>query len=199
MRLERDLSPLLYYHSLWHTRDEVASRSEWLAEQEGLSNEARVLVGTAAYYHDIGLTCQYVDHEAVSVQIASAVLPGFGYLPQQIEIITSIISATRIPQSARGILQKVVADADLDVLGRADFFARNRALRAEMSALGSPLPDEIWYPQQLRFLEQHHYFTKTARRQRIAKKQENLRAMREIVTNCCPHSLETVVTSPSPV
>ena len=53
-RLEQDLSPLLYYHSLWHTRDEVASRSEWLAEQEGLSSEARVLVGTAAYFHDIG-------------------------------------------------------------------------------------------------------------------------------------------------
>ena len=55
-RLARDLPSWLYYHSLWHTQDEVAPRTEWLARQEGLSREATVLLGTAAYFHDIGFT-----------------------------------------------------------------------------------------------------------------------------------------------
>lgn len=197
-RLEHDLPSTLMYHSAWHSCEEVAPRAEWLAGQEGLSQEAQVLVGTAAFYHDIGFVRQIKDHEKASAQIAREILPHFGYTPAQIRLIAGMIAATRIPQSARTLLHQVVADADLDVLGRNDFHVRNAALRAETVALGGVAPDELWYPDQVRFLQQHAYFTTTARSQRCAGKQENLRAIREIIAECCPQYQEAPTAAYSP-
>ncbi len=197
-RLEQDLSPTLLYHSLWHTRDEVAERAQWLAVHEGQSQQAQILIVTAAYYHDIGFIRQVQGHEQASADIASKILPYFGYSQAQVRIIADIILATRIPQSASDPLQQIVADADLDVLGRVDFFERNEALRAELAALGSVTPDEVWYPAQVKFLQQHHYFTATARRQRWAQKQDNLLEMRRLAIDHCPRQRETAIASPAP-
>ncbi|MCU0521231.1 MAG: HD domain-containing protein [Anaerolineae bacterium] len=188
-RLARDLPSLLYYHSLWHTQDEVAPRAEWLARQEGLSREATILLGTAAYFHDIGFTrlLSGRDHEEESARIAINVLPRFGYLAHQVRIIQRIIYATRLPQTASNVLERVMADADLDVLGRSDYVARNTILRAERAALGESYSDEVWYTSQLQFLLQHRYFTRTASSQRGPGKSENVRQMQEIVADCCPH------------
>ena len=134
--MEQDLPATLFYHSLWHTRDEVAERAQWLAVHEGLSQRAEILIVTAAYFHDIGFIRQAQGHEEAGVEIASKILPYFGYSQAQVLTIADIILATRIPQSAAGLLQQVVADADLDVLGRDDFFVRNEALRAELSCFG---------------------------------------------------------------
>lgn len=189
-RLERELPSTLFYHSLWHTRDEVAPRAEWLAEREGLPDVSRLLVGTAAYFHDLGFVEQCHDHELCSALIAEEVLPHFGYSPVHIDVVTGMIAATRIPQSPRTLLDRILADADLDVLGRDDFFARNRSLRAESAAGGVIVPDSIWYGQQLRFLQQHRYFTATAREERNAKKRENLQALRTLISECCPLAAE---------
>lgn len=182
--LEEGLALDLVYHSLWHTQKEVALRVEWLAAQEGLSPEAQMLVGTAAYYHDIGFVRRRDDHENVSAQITGEILPRFGYTPTQVRLIQGMIRATRLPQNPHNILDAVVADADLDVLGRDDFFARNRALRTELAASGVTFTDQAWYSQQLRFLQQHHYFTATARQDRGAKKQENLRQLQALLSDC---------------
>jgi hypothetical protein len=40
------------------------------------------------------------------------------------------------------LLEEILADADLDVLGRDDFFSRGQALRAEREALGKMVSDE---------------------------------------------------------
>jgi uncharacterized protein len=197
-RLEHHLPPTLLYHSAWHSCEEVAPRAEWLAKREGLSTEAQVLVGTAAYYHDIGFTRQINMHERVSAQIAQEILPQFGYTPTQIRLIVSMIMATRIPQAARTLLHQVLADADLDVLGRKDFAARNALLRAETIALGQAAPDELWYPEQARFLRQHRYFTETACCQRNTGKQENLHTIQEIIAECCPHYQERPSAAPTP-
>lgn len=196
--LAHDLPVWLYYHSLWHTRDEVAPRAEWLARQEGLSREAIVLVGTAAYFHDIGFTRTSGGHEEESARIAADVLPSYGYHLRQVQIIQRIIYATRLPQSARNVLERVVCDADLDVLGRSDYLARNAALRDEKAALGEVHSDAVWYPDQLLFLQQHHYFTQTASRQRGPGKCENLRQMHEIVAECCPSRTRMPVAAPIP-
>ncbi len=197
LRLQRELPPALLYHTAWHTCDEVAPRAEWLALHEGLSQEAQILIGTAAFYHDIGITQGLEQHEKASAVIAMEILPRFNYTPPQIRLIVGMIMATRIPQSARTLLQQVVADADLDVLGRSDFFVRNAALRAESAALGDVKPDELWYPDQVRFLRQHRYFTATARAQRQPGKQQNLRTLLEIIAECCPQALESPRSTPT--
>lgn len=180
-RLEQELPSTLLYHSLWHTRDEVAVRAQWLAKHEGLSAKMQGLIATAAYLHDIGFIVQRIDHERMSARIAADTLPHFGFLPRDIAMIQGMILATRLPQTPRNIVEEVIADADLDVLGRNDFFVRNRALRDELAQAGIVTSDEEWYAQQVQFLARHHYFTEIARRQRVQTKLRNLERLHDMI------------------
>ncbi|HET7376831.1 MAG TPA: HD domain-containing protein [Anaerolineae bacterium] len=161
-RLERELSPLLVYHSLWHTTDDVVLATIRLADLENVQGEDRVLLLTAAFYHDIGFLKIRVGHEDASIQMAREALPQYGYLPRQIDIIAGIIHATQLPQSPRNLLEQILADADLDALGREDFFVRNQLLRQELENYGIPATEDEWDEIQLSFLESHHYFTRSA-------------------------------------
>lgn len=180
-RLERELPDYLLYHSLIHTRDDVVPAVERIAEKEGVTGEALTLLLTAAYFHDIGFTEGPTDHEETGVRIASEVLPRFGYAPEQIETVSAIIMATKLPQGPRTRLEEILADADLDVLGRDDFLTRNKLLRDELAALGKPTTDAAWYSGQLRLLKTHRYFTAAARSLRGMKKQENLEAVAQLL------------------
>jgi len=175
--LEHDLPLTLRYHTVWHTRDEVVPRVLWLAEREALPPEDTLMACVGAWYHDVGFVRQQEDHESVGADIAAEALAGLGFTDGQIEIARSIILATRLPQSPRTLVEQIVADADLDVLGRSDFFIRNRALRAEAVNGGRIPSDEVWYRQQASFMRAHRYFTSTARLERTAGKQANLRAL----------------------
>lgn len=181
--LIHDLSPTLFYHSVWHTRDEVVPRVEWLAKREDVSQEARSLVKIAAYFHDLGFIQQRDGHERASAQLAREVLPGFGYTPDQVEDIAGIILATQLPQNPHTLLEEIMADADLDVLGRNDFFVRNRALHAEIISGGEEISVAAWLAGQVRMLRQHHYFTATARQDRAQRKQQNLHILRDMAIN----------------
>jgi uncharacterized protein len=181
-RLEHELLPGYFYHSVVHTRDDVVPAVERLAGAYGLDGEELLLLRTAAYYHDLGFVEQRAAHEAVGVQIAELVLPRFGYQPGQIEAIGGIIMATRLPQSPHSLLQQILADADLDILGRSDFFSRNRALRAELAAFGQQFDDRRWYGDQLHFLQAHRYWTAAARSLRDDNKQRNCEALERLLS-----------------
>ena len=154
-KLERELPSQLRYHSLAHTQDDVVPAVERLAALEGVRDEALQLIRTAAYYHDIGFTCQGRNHEEASVRIAQEALPRFGFNAQQITRVVNMILATRIPHTPHNLLEAILADADLDLLGRADFWTRNQALREELFSAGCFAADAVWYANQLRFLTQH--------------------------------------------
>jgi uncharacterized protein len=176
-RLERELPSTLCYHTLAHTRDDVVLAAERLAAMEEVTGEELLLLRAAAYLHDLGFIVQHADHEAISARIACEVLPGFGYSPTQIKVITGIIMATQLPQSPRNLLEEILADADLDVLGRDDFWERNQTLRAELAAIGKPMTDEQWFSEQCKFIQGHRYWTVAARTLRDARKQENVAGM----------------------
>jgi hypothetical protein len=76
-------------------------------------------------------------------------------------------------------LEEILADGDLDNLGREDFDERSRLLRAEQEARGIHLSDQDWYRRQLEFVQTHQYFTQAASHLRNAKKQQNIRALIE--------------------
>lgn len=172
-RLDRELPPERCYHSIGHTRDEVAVVSLRLAELSNLNGLNLLLLQTAAFFHDIGFVVSHRDHEEVGVTIASAALPAFGYSPVHIRQIAALIRATRLPQRPRSLPAQILADADLDVLGRDDFLARNHTLRQELANFGQQFSDVAWYTQQLGFLRQHRYWTPAARHLRDATKGQN--------------------------
>lgn len=185
-RLEEELPPELTYHNLWHTRDDVLPAAQRLAAVAGLGEEERRLLETAAVYHDLGFTVQWQEHERLSARIAAAVLPGFGFSPNQIATIQGMIMATQLPQSPRTPLEELLADADLDVLGREDFWERNAHLREEFAASGTPLDDERWYANQLDVLCRHHYWTAAACALRDEGKARNIERLRACLGTVAP-------------
>lgn len=180
-RLENELPTSLYYHSLPHTRDDVAPGVERLALKYEIDGAALGLVKTAAYFHDIGFIKQVVDHEIASIQIAEKILPKFGLRPEHLQQISRMILATRLPQSPRSFLERILMDADLDVLGRDDFLSRSKDLRAELAANGLPTTEEAWYKRQLAFLKRHRYFTAAARDLRETTKQQNIAILENLL------------------
>jgi len=176
-RLERELSPNLLYHGIKHTRDEVLPAVERLASMEGVQGDLLLLLLTAAWFHDLGFVEQPQYHELISARIAVQVLPGFGYTNEQVEIVRWAILATILPQDPQNLLEQILTDADLDILGRDDFMLRNGELRHELAFFGKEYTDREWYTQQLKFLESHTYFTASARTLRDAGKLKNIREL----------------------
>jgi uncharacterized protein len=177
--LERELSPDLTYHNLWHTCEDVLPAAQRLAALLGVGEDETRLLEIAAAYHDLGYTAQRHEHERLGAEIAERVLPGFGFSPAQVVAVQGMIMATQLPQSPHTLLEQILADADLDVLGREDFFGRNEDLRAELVSSGLNIDLERWYTTQLQILESHHYWTAAARSLRDAGKQRNILALRQ--------------------
>ena len=157
-----DLSPNLLYHGITHTRDDIVTTVEMLANMEGIHGNVLSLLLTAAWFHDLGFVEQSQYHELISARIAAHVLPGFGYTEDQIEVVRWAILATALPQAPQSQLDQILTDADLAVLGSEDFLARNDILRRELSLLGKEFADREWYTGQIKFIEGHTYFTESA-------------------------------------
>jgi uncharacterized protein len=180
-RLESELSPKLYYHGVHNTRDDVLPAVERLAEMVNINGEEMVLLRTAALYHDIGYIEHYLDHEAIGARIASEELPELGYSTEQVQIIVDLIMATRMPQSPRTDLEELICDADLDSLGRDDFFVVSHSLRLELKEMGIVTSVREWYLRQLKFLESHTYLSIAAQDLRTDGKQQNIDELRDIL------------------
>jgi uncharacterized protein len=182
-RLEQELTPDLTYHSLRHTLHDVLPAAQRLGEMEGISADDTLLLNTAALYHDIGYIEQYTRNEEIAVRIAAETLPDFGYSNSQIERIGQIIMATQLPQQPQDLLQSLICDADLDALGRDDFYILSFALRLELERYGQPTTLREWFERQLAFLEAHSYFTPSAQSLRDAQKQHNAQEIRNLLNS----------------
>lgn len=172
-RLKKELSPQLYYHNADHALD-VFEAAKRIGEAEGITGEEMQLLLTAAYYHDSGFLIKAKGHEEESCRIAREALPGYGYNEDEIGRICGMIMATRLPQSPANHLEEIIADADLDNLGRDDFFEISHKLFLENSFFGKVGDETEWNRQQIDFIKSHQYFTKTAINLRQAKKDANL-------------------------
>ena len=176
-KLESGLPSYLHYHSPEHTK-EVVVATDKLANAEHISERDLIIVKTAALFHDCGFLETYSDHEEISCDMARKWLPQFEYSTDEIEEICSIILATKIPQTPHNHLEEILADADLDYLGRDDFFTIGNRLYEELAMFGIVHNEDDWNRLQIKFLENHHYFTPTAIRLRKAQKEAHLQSIK---------------------
>jgi uncharacterized protein len=175
------LPPDLYYHGINHTVQDVTPAVKRHATLAGVNGEELLLLETAAFYHDCGYLKQYYFNEPIAVDIAADALPGFGYSSEQIGRIGRIIMATQLPQKPENFLEEIMCDADLDSLGRDDFFITSHCLRLELAAYGQPTNVYEWYEKQLSFLLSHTYFTDIARAARDAGKKRNIEEIKKLL------------------
>jgi len=180
-KLVDELNPDLTYHSIEHTLDVLQSASN-IAVLEKIGQTDKILLETAALFHDSGMLKTYNGHEDASVEIVEQYLPEFGYDRKQIDIISNMIITTKLPQSAQTFLEKILCDADLDYLGREDFFMIAPQLQYEWNTMGIRKTSlREWFELQVMFLQNHEFFTESSKRLRNEKKTDNLKQVKELV------------------
>ena len=180
-RLNAGLAKTLTYHNVNHTLD-VLNRACEIARYENISNpEDLLLLQISALYHDIGFLDTYHGHEERSCAIATEDLPRFGLSKAQVNKISGLIRATKVPQTPLTRLEEIICDADLDYLGRNDFFDIAAGLYPEFCLQGIVKCEQEWDLLQISFLESHRYFTKSSLQRRQAKKLEHLNQIKDRV------------------
>lgn len=167
------LDPHLTYHSKEHTID-VMTQAIRIAESEGISDSYQLLtLKFATLFHDIGFLETYANHEAKGCEMFLKYAAMEHFSETEMADIKSLIMATKLPQSPKNHLEEIICDADLDYLGRGDFFSIGDNLRKEFLHYNIVANNEAWEKLQLNFLKNHQYFTKSSRKLREPVKQKN--------------------------
>lgn len=179
-KLDSELPAQLTYHGVHHTLDVLAITKE-LCYLENITAYDTILLKTAALFHDSGFVISNVEHEKKGCRIARQFLPDFGYSPAEIEQVCGMIMATKIPQSPQNFLEEIICDADLDYLGREDFYDIGATLFSELRAYDILDTEQEWNLIQVKFLENHTFFTATNRLRRAPKKAAYLDELRGLV------------------
>lgn len=175
-KLDR-LSDQLSYHRKEHSLD-VLKQATHIAIQEGIKNPHQLLLlQTAALYHDCGFLESYFDHESHSCKIFLQDANLYSFNEADIQIIQDLILATRVTQTPNTLLEKILCDADLDYLGRSDFFQLGNLLKTELLHFEILKNEADWDALQIVFLRDHKYYTKYSRENREPVKQEHLKIL----------------------
>ena len=179
-KLEKELPDYLYYHNYKHTID-VVNQAELIGYGEGVSDEEILLLKTAALFHDSGHIISYQNHEYYGCQIAKEILPKYNYTQEQIDKICELIMATELPPRPKNLLERIMCDADLDYLGRADFIPVSNTLYEELKAQNKINDLNTWNKIQVKFLTSHQYFTETANKLREVNKEKQIERIKSLI------------------
>ena len=178
--LEDKLPDHLSYHGIHHTLDVMEVCKEYI-EREGIKDEEACLLKVGALMHDIGFVESVENREANGARIAEEMLPEFDFTPEQIEVVKGLILATKVPQRPKNKLERIICDADLDYLGRDDFYPISRTLFEELKAIDKISSESDWMRLQVLFLESHYYHTDFAVANRQPEKEKRLDELRKHV------------------
>ena len=178
--LNSKLSKDLYYHCIHHTLDVLKVINQYVKREKIRGDEAKLL-RIGVLLHDIGYTVSIHDHELRGMEIAEKLMSQFGFSNNHIEIVKDLILSTRVPQKPKNKLEKMICDADLDYLGRPDFYKIGDLLYKEMRAYSNIENKKNWNKVQIKFLEAHQYHTDFARKNRQPNKEERIKELKRMV------------------
>ena len=88
-----------------------------------------------------------------------------------------MIMATKIPQSPKTKLEKILADADLEYLGTDKAAVLANHLFNELKALNPLLTEEAWNKTEIDFLTAHPFFTGYCKENKEQAKQAYLKSL----------------------
>jgi predicted metal-dependent HD superfamily phosphohydrolase len=152
------------YHNFQHTCA-VVEAAEELSDHYELSERDRTVIQLAAWFHDTGYDEGWQEHELRGADIAEAFLHQHRVDDRSlIEDVRGAILATKVPQRPRGILEEIVADADLSHLGDVSYWDRCGRVRQEFAITRNLImSDQEWIDFELGFMLDHEFHTEAAR------------------------------------
>jgi len=172
------VNPEFVFHNLDHT-EAVAEACSQMADYYQLNDEDRFVLKLSAWFHDTGYSAGKVEgHEEISAQIATQFLQQHHISEIIQQRVSSCIRATHMPQSPISQVEKILCDADLAHLASPDYKAMSQLLKQEReSLLGQKIPKKEWRKGNIRFLQEHTYFTDYGQQTLEPKKLENLQGL----------------------
>ncbi|NNC70142.1 MAG: HD domain-containing protein [Flavobacteriaceae bacterium] len=178
--LQTELSEDLSYHGFQHTLDVLKVCNQYVKREKIDAHNAKLL-RLGALLHDIGFTISNIDHEERGVEIADKLMTELDFSEKDINKVKGLILATRIPQTPKNHLEKIICDADLDYLGRSDFYKISNFLFKELKVFDIINTKYEWDKAQIRFLEAHKYHTDFALKYRQPNKEERIAELKQAV------------------
>ncbi len=151
------------YHNLRHTQRVVESTLELIEGEKVDDNNAEQLL-VAAWFHDLGYTVSYNDHEEHSCQFAKEFLTKNDCTSKFIESVCSLIMATVSDYEPKNNLEKIIRDADSSHFAVKSFMATSELLREELASIvGKNHSIADWREENIRLLRTNHrFYTKYA-------------------------------------
>ncbi|MEN0004411.1 MAG: Pycsar system effector family protein [Bacteroidota bacterium] len=176
--LTEKLGPNYTYHNLEHTIS-VRDNCLKLGRMLELDQQDLEILELAALFHDTGFINRYKDHETESIFIAKKFLQEQDYPIEYRAQVLACIDATRNDREPTNLMERIIIDADLGNLGNTNYPKNLQKLRNEWEkVLGNNYEDEEWYLLNHRFLEQHEYRTKAAKKLFNDNQKKNKKAMK---------------------
>ncbi len=170
----------LCYHNISHTLDVVRVVNQYI-RREKIDSYSAYILRIATLLHDIGYTVTKVEHEQKSIEIAEQLMLEYDFSPTDIELVRGLIKATRIPQSPKNYLERILCDSDLDYLGRKDFYQISDQLYKELKQSSMVSNINEWNKAQIKFLEVHQYHTAFARKYRQPEKEKRILEIKKTI------------------
>ena len=174
--LKRKLAPYLTYHSYYHIID-VANVCDMYINLYRIDDNMAKLIRIAAICHDFGYTESPSEHEQRSTVLIEPFLKPV-LTNEEIALVNGMIMATKIPQQPKTFYEKILADADLDYLGRSDYNELSENLHQEFLHFGVIKSQREWIDLQIKFLENHQYHTLYAKWNRRKLKLSKLKELK---------------------
>ena len=177
-QLREKLPDYLSYHSIDHIIDVANVCNEYI-EYYHIPEEMAKLLRIAAICHDYGFIESTLDHEERGIVALQGLLTPI-LNRQEVEIINGMIRATKVPQEPKTFYEEILADADLDYLGRKDYDEISAKLFKEYLHLGVVSNKIGWLDLQISFLENHKFHTDFAKKNRKKSKTKKLKELKSL-------------------
>jgi len=161
--LNEKLENTYLYHNLAHTQRVVKKTAE-LLEDSNLDDKQKNNLLLSAWFHDTGYIKGAINHEEESILIASNFLKQHNVNDSDIEMTSSLITATKMGHIPENELEKIIKDADCAHIGSKNYTEVSELLRKEWELTeNKSLTDVEWINENVDFLTtRHKFYTKTA-------------------------------------
>ncbi len=165
-------------YTLQHTQQLVA-RTEAIGKASGLQEDELKLALLAAWLHDLSYILPKTPDEPSMVQ-AFFQVAGYsnGSTAPMADKVARCIAASHYPQRPQDILEEVFCDAVASFTATTDYFLQV-ARQISSGAEKCSAEDFAWLKEQRALLKKHSFFTRYAKQNFVAAKEEALKLLKK--------------------
>ena len=155
----------------------IVRNCDALGVSMNLGGQELKLAHLAAWFTELGFSEDHRNYQAKSVRLAREYFRTKKIDDGIFEKLEECILSTRVPQQPVSVISQLICDATMYHLAEKDSLQLSDALRAEFAAVGQvEYSDEEWITEYIKMINNHFYFTGSARDLFQKRKEKTLAA-----------------------